>query len=98
MRGRDYRGTEGMATVGVGLNATSAQTLTVQYATHDGTATAGHDYTASSGTLTFAPGVTATSVAVPILDDGASDGNEWLTLSLSTPSAGLTLTGPSAAR
>ena len=32
--------------------------MTVNYATADGTATAGSDYTAASGTLTFAPGET----------------------------------------
>ena len=86
-----------MATVGVDLNATSAQTLTVRYATHDGTATADPRLHRQQRHPHLCPGVTATSIAVPILDDGASDGNEWLTLSLSTPSAGLTLTGPSAA-
>ena len=32
--------------------------MTVNYATADGTATAGRDYAAASGTLTFAPGDT----------------------------------------
>ena len=34
------------------------QTVTVNFATTDGTATAGSDYVARSGTLTFSPGVT----------------------------------------
>ena len=47
-------------------------TVTVDYATSDGTATAGADYTATSGTLTFEPGRYAEleqTIAVPIMDD-----------------------------
>jgi len=50
--------TEGeTATITVVLNMTSAETVTVSYATSDGTADS-DDYTAASGTLTFDPGVT----------------------------------------
>src|SRR5437667_362149 len=35
------------------MSAASAQTVTVNYATANGTATAGTDYVSSSGTLTF---------------------------------------------
>ena len=40
----------------VTLESASTGTVTVNYATTDGTAVAGEDYTATSGTLTFAPG------------------------------------------
>ena len=43
----------------VTLSAASGQTVTVNYATANGTATAGSDYVAATGTLTFAPGVTS---------------------------------------
>ena len=46
--------------------ATSASTVTVKYATRDGSAVAGTDYTAESGTLTFGPGQTVRSITVPI--------------------------------
>ena len=39
----------------VSLSRASAQTVTVHYATADGTATAGSDYLAASGPLSFAP-------------------------------------------
>jgi len=45
------------ATFTVSLSAASSGTVTVDYATADGTATtADDDYVAASGTLTFAPG------------------------------------------
>ena len=56
---------------------------TVDYATSNGTATAGEDYTATSGTLTFDPGDTSKTVKVPVLDDVHDEGKETLTLTLS---------------
>src|SRR6185369_6978023 len=53
----------------VRLSNPTAKTATVDYATADGTATAGSDYVATSGTLTFAPLETAKTVAVQILAD-----------------------------
>ena len=56
---------------------------TVDYATADGTATAGQDYTASSDTLTFAAGETSKTISVAVLDDAHDEGEETLTLTLS---------------
>ena len=67
----------------VTLNRAAAGTVTVGYATADGTATAGADYTAASGTLTFDPGETAKTVNVTVLDDAHDDDEETLTLTLS---------------
>ena len=64
---------------------------TVEFRTSDGTATAGADYTAVSTVLTFAPGQVVTTVAVPILDDAAGDGDETVTLTLSNPTGGAVL-------
>ena len=52
-----FEGTTGplVATFTVTLSSASTDTITVDYATQDGTAKAGTDYTAESGTVTFAP-------------------------------------------
>ena len=70
----------------VSLNRAASGTVTVDYATSDGTATAGTDYTATSGTLTFAAGETVKTVSVPVLDDAHDEGEENLTLTLSNAS------------
>ena len=69
----------------VTLDRARHDTVTVDYATADGTATAGDDYTAASGTLTFAAGETTKTVSVAILDDLHDEGEETLTLRLSNP-------------
>ena len=67
----------------VSLDRAAAVTVTVRYATSDGTAIAGADYTETSGRLTFAAGETAQTVSVPVLDDAHDEGTETLTLTLS---------------
>ena len=57
--------------------------VTVNYATADGTATAGDDYVATSGMLTFDGGETRKTVSVPIIDDRDEDDGETFTLTLS---------------
>ena len=70
----------------VTLSRAPSGTVTVGYATSDGTATAGSDYTATSGRLTFAAGETEKTVSVPVLDDAHDEGSETLTLTLSNAS------------
>ena len=70
----------------VSLSRAASGPVTVDYATADGTAAAGADYTATSGTLTFAPGETAKTVNVPVLDDAHDEGEETLALVLSNAS------------
>ncbi len=70
----------------VSLSRAASATVTVDWATADGTATAGSDYTADSGTLTFASDETSKTVAVAVLDDSHDEGNETLTVTLSNPS------------
>src|SRR5262249_25465205 len=51
----------------VTLSASTASTVTVNYATVDGTAKAGMDYLAVTGTLTFNPGVVTQSITVNVV-------------------------------
>ncbi len=67
----------------VTLSRQSADTVFVNYATGDGTATAPADYTAMSGTLSFAAGETTQTVSVPIVNDAHNEGSETMTLTLS---------------
>lgn len=61
--------------------------------TSDASATAGADYLAANTTVVFAPGETSRVVSVTVLDDTLAEGDESLNLTLSSPSAGVSL-GP----
>ena len=67
----------------VSLDRAAVEPVTVDYATSDGTATAGADYTATSSTLSFAAGETQKTITVAVLDDAHDEGTETLTLTLS---------------
>lgn len=73
----------------------SAGTASVNYATGNGTATAGSDYTAASGTLNWAVGDAADKTFnVQVTDDTAVESSETINLTLSSAS-GATLGTPS---
>ena len=72
-------------TYAVTLSSASNQTINVNYATANGTATAGLDYTATIGTLIFAPGDTIKVINVTILNDFLNEADETFTLTLSSP-------------
>ena len=68
----------------VALSPASAQQVTVNYATANGTATAGADFDAASGSLVFTPGQTSKSVTVKVRGDTIDEGvQETYTLALS---------------
>jgi Calx-beta domain len=71
--------------VAVTLSAASTSTLTVDYATADGTATAGTDYTAANGTLRFRPGETRGTISIGVLGDTNIEADETFTVTLSNP-------------
>ena len=77
----------GTAEVAVTLTESSLQTVTVEYATSDGTAISGADYVAASATLTFAPGETEKKIQVTITDDEVDEEeeDETFTVTLSSP-------------
>ena len=74
------------ATFTVSLSPSSSDTVTVNYATNNGSATAGSDYTAVSSTLTFNPGQTTKTVNVPIIDDTTFEVPETFSVTLSNAS------------
>ena len=70
----------------VTLSWASESTVTVDYATADGSARAGEDYEAASGTLTFRRRETSKTVSVRVLDDAVDEGKETFRLVLSNAS------------
>lgn len=66
----------------VSLLETSSQTVTVDYETANGTATAPSDFQAASGTLSFAPGETGKAITVFVNGDTQVEANETFTVRL----------------
>lgn len=73
----------GNAVFTVQLSAASTQAIAVNFATVNGTATAGADYTAQSGTLNFAPGQTSLTLSVPVIGDTSNEPTETFQVNLS---------------
>jgi hypothetical protein len=69
----------------VTLDRPSTRTITVHYATANGTAAAGSDYNATRGTITFAPGQTRRTVTVFVRGDRVKELDETFFVDLSTP-------------
>jgi len=82
------------ATVTVTRTGPTDGTSTVDYRVENQTATQRGDFTFTSGRLTFAPGETSKSFAVPISDDSYAEGTETAAVLLSNPT-GATLGGQS---
>jgi hypothetical protein len=68
----------------VTLSAVSSSTVTVNFATADGTATAGSDYQSRTGTLSFAPGETSKTITVAVNGDTTFENNETFFVNLSS--------------
>ena len=77
-----YEGPDEVLEFVVSLSRAAFETVTVAYATLDGTAQAGADYAAAWGTLTFAPGEWSKTVEVMVLDDPYLEGEETMRLYL----------------
>jgi hypothetical protein len=86
----------GTAVISVNRLNGATDTVTVDFATSNGTATAGSDYTATSGTLTFNQGETSKTFSVPIISDNVLEGDETINLTLSNPTGGAVLGVPTA--
>ncbi|MDY7050016.1 MAG: Calx-beta domain-containing protein, partial [Microcystis panniformis WG22] len=73
----------------VTLSTTSTQTITINYATANNTATAGSDYTATTGTLTFTPGQISQDIIISVNGDTAIEPDETFLVNLSNPNNAL---------
>lgn len=73
------------------LSPEGSTIASVQYATANGTATAGSDYSMTAGTLNFAIAGTQ-QISVPIAGDVNKESNEFFFVNLSNPSANTTIT------
>jgi hypothetical protein len=68
----------------VSLSEASSKTVSVKYATANGTATTGdNDYVATSGTLKFAPGETTKTITVLVNGDAKAEADEHFFVNLS---------------
>lgn len=76
------------ATITVVRKFGSFGTATVNYATANGTATAGVDFAATSGTLNFAHGELSKTIEVTILNDAIYETTKMFEIALSDPTAG----------
>jgi hypothetical protein len=95
-----YTVSQGVSSVSVTVNRTGGSTgaISVDYATVNGTATAGTDFTAASGTLTWADGdASSKRFTVSITHTTPFVGSKVFTVVLSAPSGGSTLATPSSA-
>ena len=73
------------ATFTVTLSPVSGRTVSVNWATANGTAVAPDDYVAASGTLTFAAGTTSQTLSVSVRGETTVEPNETFVVNLSGP-------------
>ncbi|MBR7746816.1 retention module-containing protein, partial [Undibacterium baiyunense] len=79
----------GVVTFTVSLNSASTATVSVNYATANGSAVAGSDFTPVAGNIVFAPGETTKTISVPITADRIFENLENFSVNLSNPSNAL---------
>lgn len=71
-------------------NVTGA--VSASYATAGGTATSGGDFTAATGTVSFAANQTSATISVGTIDDAVVESAEAMTVTLSAPTGGASIT------
>ena len=79
------------ATFVITLNKPSTSVVSMNYATQNGSAVGGSDFTATSGSLNFAPGETAKTVKVTLVNDIVTEASEAFNLVLSAVTNATTL-------
>ena len=89
LRNATGRVSEGVSTFDLWVDMVSPlpslKTITVDYSIHDSNSGNGIDVTESTGTLTFAPGDTAASIAVEVLQNRIAGNDEAFSVVLSNP-------------
>ena len=86
----DVTGTEGNSgttpfVFTVSLSAPTSATVTVSFATANGTATAGVDYVSTSSQLTFSPNETSKTISVLVIGNTTFESDKTFTVNLSGP-------------
>lgn len=81
----EQTGVDNTLTLGFSLSNRSSQTITVDFATADDTATSGSDYVNTTGTVTFNPGETQKTTTITIKDDLIDEVQETFFVNLSNP-------------
>jgi hypothetical protein len=78
--------TEGQGPIqaAVSLSQPTSNTVSVMYAV-TGSAQPGNDYTLPNGVMTFSPGQSRNTLAIPVTNDSRSESDETLTITLSNP-------------
>ncbi|HKR12037.1 MAG TPA: Calx-beta domain-containing protein [Pyrinomonadaceae bacterium] len=71
------------ATFGITRTGNTSGPLTIQYATSNGSATAGADYSTAAGSITFADGETTKNIVIQFNDDALDEFDENVLLTLS---------------
>jgi hypothetical protein len=88
----------GSQTITVTRSGGSDGSVTIDYATADGTAVSGSDYQPASGTLSWADGdATSKSFSISIVNDSDVEADETVNLSLSNITGGASLGNPQVA-
>lgn len=85
----------GQALITVTRTNGTAGTISVNFATLDGTAYSNTDYMATNGTLVFTNGQMARSFSVPIINNSIVEGNLFLSMILTNASPAVVLGSPS---
>src|SRR5439155_1730059 len=67
------------------LSNPSDQTVIVDYATTDGSASSPSDYSSATRPATYAPGDTSQTITVPVNGDTTNESDETFTVDLSNP-------------
>ncbi len=90
----EVRENSGNAVVFIDRGQGTQGTVSVNYRTIAGSATAGSDFRTVSGTVTFAPGETRKQILIPLVNDSVREAVESLSFTIDNVTGGATLLAP----